>query len=157
MSSIATLAQSGVSRTLAAGEVLIVEGKAGGSLYILERGRLSVERGGVVLATISQPNALVGEMSVLLGKPNSATVRAETETQIRTIVDAKDELIRDAELAFNLAALLAGRLEATSALLVKMNKQTPGKIERGRLASIFAALTAPAEGESAVTRHDMFG
>ncbi|MEO8882727.1 MAG: cyclic nucleotide-binding domain-containing protein [Devosia sp.] len=156
MSSLATLAASQPIRTLAPGEVLIVEGEAGGNLYVLESGRLTVERGGVTLATISQPDALVGEMSVLLGTRNSATVRAADETRVRTIFNAEKHLIQDPELSFHVAALLAARLEATSALLVELTKQNPGKSERGLLASIFSALTAPVDTSKYVTRRDLF-
>ena len=156
MSSLVTLAASQPARTLASGEVLIVEGETGGNLYVLESGQLMVERGGVTLATISQPNALVGEMSVLLGTRNSATVRAQDETSVRTIYDARKHLMQDPELAFHVAGLLASRLETTSALLVELTKQHPGKTERGLLGKIFLALTLPADESRYVTRRDMF-
>lgn len=157
MSSIASLAISGTARGLEAGEVLIAEGDEGGNLYVLEAGQLSVERGGVALATISQPNALVGEMSMLLGRRHSATVRAVGTAMVRTIPDARARLLADPELSFRLAALLAARLEATSAFLVSQTQQNPSGNERGLLASIFAALTSPSEAEiGVVTRHDLF-
>ena len=159
MSGIEGLAASGVVRTLVAGEVLIAEGEEGGHLYVLEDGQLTVERGGVTLATISQPNALIGEMSVLLGTRNSATVRAVGAVTLREVADAAARLRRDPELAFRMAALLAARLEATSALLVNLSGQTPkhDERERGLLASIFAALTSPSEAEiGVITRRDIF-
>ena len=157
MSSITSLAASGTARDLEAGEVLIAEGEEGGKLYVLEAGQLSVERAGVALATISQPNGLVGEMSVLLGRRHSATVRAVGAATVRAIPDARARLLADPELSFRLAALLAARLEATSAFLVNKTQQNPTVSERGLLASIFAALTSPSEAEiGVVTRHDLF-
>ena len=157
MSSITSLAASGTARDLEAGEVLIAEGEEGGKLYVLEAGQLSVERAGVALATISQPNGLVGEMSVLLGRRHSATVRAVGAVTVRAIPDARARLLADPELSFRLAALLAARLEATSAFLVNKTQQNPTVSERGLLASIFAALTSPSEAEiGVVTRHDLF-
>lgn len=156
MTSLASLAASQPVRTLAPGEALLVEGEMGGKLYVLESGRLTVERGGVTLATISQPDALVGEMSVLLGTRYSATVRAEGEARVRTIYDAEEHLLHNPELLFRVAALLAARLEATSALLVELSKQNPGKSERGLLASILSALTAPVDTSRYVTRRDLF-
>jgi CRP/FNR family cyclic AMP-dependent transcriptional regulator len=143
-------------RTLAPGEVLLVEGEMGGKLHVLEKGRLTVERGGVTLATISQPNAIVGEMSVLLGTRYTATVRAEGEARVRTIGNAEEHLLQNPELLYQVATLLAARLEATSSLLVELTKQNPGKTERGLLASIFAALTAPVDTSRYVTRRDLF-
>ena len=157
MSSISNLAAAGAARDLAAGEVLIAEGEEGGNLYVLESGQLSVERGGVALATISQPNALVGEMSMLLARRHSATVRAVGAARVRTIPDAKARLLADPELLFRLAALLAARLEATSAVLVEQSQANPGKDEQGLFARIFTALTSPSEAEiGVVTRHDLF-
>lgn len=156
MSTIATLAEAGELRRLAPGDVLVAEGAAGGDLHILIEGRLTVERDGVALATISLPNAVIGEMSVLLGKPNSATVRAETGTEVCTIHNVRERLLQDAELSFSLAMLLASRLETTSALLVGLNKQHTGKTERGLLASILSALHEPADGGQVIQRQDLF-
>src|SRR3569833_2323175 len=88
MASLLTLTKEQPSRTLAAGEVLIAEGEPGGDLYVLESGRLMVERDGVPLATISSEGALVGEMSVLLGTENTATVRAAEATTVRVVHNA---------------------------------------------------------------------
>ena len=156
MPSLMNLAALQPARILAPGEVLIVEGEAGGNLYVLESGRLTVERGGVTLATISQPSALVGEMSVLLGTPNSATVRAENGATVRTIINARQHLVQDPELAVQVAELLATRLETTSALLVELTKQHPGRSEQGILSRIFSALTAPVDESRYVTRRDLF-
>ena len=84
MASVLALVTGQPTHTLAPGELLIAAGEAGGELYVLERGRLSVEREGVPLATIAEPGALIGEMSVLLGVDHSATVRAETESTLRS-------------------------------------------------------------------------
>jgi CRP-like cAMP-binding protein len=156
MSSLLSLAASHPARTLAPGEVLIVEGETGGSLYLLERGRLRVERDGVALVILTQPGTLVGEMSVLLGTRHSATVRADGDSTVRIIGNAAEHLRQDPELSFHVAGMLAGRLEATSSLLVELTKQHTGKTERGLLASIFSALASPADGESYVTRRDLF-
>ena len=85
MVSLLELAASHPPRTLEHDEVLIRQGGTGGSLFILEDGELAVERDGVAVTSISSPNALVGEMSVLLGTPNSATVRSVGRSTIRPI------------------------------------------------------------------------
>jgi CRP-like cAMP-binding protein len=156
VSSLVSLAASQPQRTLAPGEVLISEGSPGGSLYILESGRLKVERDGITLVIISQPNALVGEMAVLLGRPSSATVRADGQAVVRTIAEAGQQLRQDGELSFAVAALLAARLEATSALVVDLSKRNAGDTEQSVFARIFLALTQPADETLYVTRHDLF-
>lgn len=133
-------------RDLRPEEVLVTQGQNGGDLYILEYGAFKIERDGIDIATLSAPGTIVGEMSVLLGTPNSATVRAARDSRVRVIRDAKRYLAGDAALSFALAALVAGRLDATSALLVEMSREHMGKsTEKGLLRRIFSALLLPRE------------
>jgi CRP-like cAMP-binding protein len=144
MASILALVTGQPARDLSAGETLIEAGEAGGELYVLERGRLVVERDGVTLATITEPGALIGEMSVLLGVDHSATVRAEAPTTIRVIADAMPFLERTPLMALHVATLACERLDRTSALLVELRKETEGRAsEQGLLSRIFGALSAP--------------
>jgi len=148
MTSLLALTATRPTRTLAAGEILLVQGEGGGDLFILMGGKLLVVRDGVTIATISQPGTLVGEMSVLLGTRNSATVRAETETRVRVIRDAIKLLDSEPDLARRVATLVAGRLDATSALLVELTKQNKGKAsEQGLLSRILTTLYSPVAGE----------
>lgn len=156
MPSVTTPPRSEPRRALAPGEALVTEGEPGGNLYVLESGTLRVERNGVALATLDRPNALIGEMSVLLGSRNSATVRAVDDVVVRTIVDADRRLMEDPALCFEVAVLLAGRLEATSALLVKKSAEDGDRGDKGFLASLFSALTAPGDATRYVVRRDLF-
>ncbi len=159
MESLLSLAATRPSRTLHAGETLIVQGEPGGDLYILESGQLTVQRDGIDIATISTPNALVGEMSVVLGTPNSATVRADGTTVVRVIQDARAVLEQDPALTFRLAWLMATRLNATSAYLVDLTKQQKSASDRGLLGKILSALHLPVEDQNyvALSRSDLFG
>ena len=56
----------GVQRSLSAGTVIIHEGGTTGHLFVLIEGRLEVIKGDTVVASIAEPGAVVGEMSVLL-------------------------------------------------------------------------------------------
>jgi len=147
MTNLLAMTASRPARTLADGEVLLVQGEGGGDLFILLSGSLVVVRDGVNIATISQPDTLVGELSVLLGIRNSATVRAERETKVRVIRDANKLLETEPGLARRVAALVAGRLDATSALLVELAKQNTGKTEQGLLSRILSSLYSPSPGE----------
>lgn len=145
MASILTLVKGQPQQKLERGEVLITEGDAGGELYVLELGSLVVERDGVVIATIDEPGALIGEMSVLLGVDHSATVRAELQSTVRVIEDAIPFLERNALMALHVATLACERLNRTSGLLVELRKESEGKAEQqGLLSRIFNALSAPA-------------
>ena len=143
MASLLTLTKEQPSRSLATGEVLIAEGDPGGELYVLESGKLNVERGGVTLATIGAQGALVGEMSVLLGTENTATVRAEKASAVRVVKDALAYLERQPLVALRVAMLLSQRLDATSALLVEAQK---GKAQASAEHSVFQSLMAALSG-----------
>jgi CRP/FNR family cyclic AMP-dependent transcriptional regulator len=158
MPSLLTLLAAQPLRSLAAGDVLITEGSQSGDLYVLEAGTLTVARAGVGIATISQPGAVVGEMSVLLNKPHSATVRAETAAQVRVLTDAGKALDADPALAKQLALLLAARLDATSALLVELSSQNQGRADQGFFDRILAAIHLPPMDADyfPVERHDLF-
>ncbi|HZY69032.1 MAG TPA: cyclic nucleotide-binding domain-containing protein [Devosia sp.] len=156
MTSLADLAASRASRTLRPGELLITQGDTGGDLFVLIDGELAVERDSVPVATIATSGALVGEMSVLLGSSNSATVRAVGNATVKVIENARDALMADGALAFSLAALVAGRLDATTALLVDLSRSNPSSAEQGLLARILSAIHLPGSAEFEVTRHDLF-
>lgn len=155
MASLLTLVQAQPRRLLKAGDALITEGDDNGELYILERGRLTVERDGVVLATIIEPGAMIGEMSVLLGKSHTATVRAEVDTSVRVIENALTFLERTPIVAITVATLVCERLDATSALLVELRQKEGEKPnESGMLARIFSALTTPPKSTGHVQAHE---
>jgi CRP-like cAMP-binding protein len=141
MATLLTLTYSQPTLSLAAGDVLIKEGDPGGDLYVLESGKLTVERDGVKLATVSASGALIGEMSVLLGTENTATVRAETAATVRVVKDALAFLERQPLVALRVAMLLSQRLDATSALLVELQKQDKGKPAATGFGRLFATIS----------------
>lgn len=131
------------------------EGEQGGNLYILETGRLMVERQGVKIAEIKEPGAMVGEMSVLLGNESSATVRAERQCTIRVIENAIPFLERTPLVALHVATLACARLDATSALLVDLRKESAGKTqEQSLLNRIFSSLLTQPPPKSGWAAHE---
>jgi CRP-like cAMP-binding protein len=155
MQSLLALAAAHPALNLDAGKTLIIQGLAGGDLYVLESGELAVERDGVKIATISTPGSPIGEMAVILGTAASATVKAERPTTVRVVRDAVTAIRQDPELSFRLAWLMANRLDSTSAYLVKLTHQHEGKAEHGLLGAILAALQKP-DGYAEVSRTDMY-
>jgi len=71
---------------------LIEQGGKTGQLYVLKDGQLEVVRDGKHVSTIKTPGAVVGEMSVLLDVPQTATVRAITEVDYFVIDNAIEVL-----------------------------------------------------------------
>jgi CRP/FNR family cyclic AMP-dependent transcriptional regulator len=134
------LAKSHPLRALAAGDTLIDAGEAGGELYVLQSGRLKVIREGIEIATIAEPGALIGEMSVLLGVDHSASVRAATAAEVRVIENGIGFLEQTPIVALHVATLACQRLDATSALVVQLRK-SGAAAEPGFLERLFGAIT----------------
>lgn len=107
--------------------VLLDEGRRSGRLFILVEGEVEVVRGGTVVAVISDPGAVFGEMSSLLDLPHTATVRARTPVTVRAPLDAGRFLREHPEIAFHLARLLAQRLNAATTYLVDVKRQYDGR------------------------------
>ena len=104
---------------IAPGMSLIEQGGKTGQLYVLKEGQLEVLRDGKHVSTIKTPGAVVGEMSVLLDTPQSATVRAITEVEYFVIDNAIDILNTHPDWLLQIARLLAQRVNATTALLTR--------------------------------------
>ena len=77
-----------VPAELPAGMILTRQGASGGLAYVIAWGRAEVLRSGKRLATLG-PGDVVGEMSLIDGKPRSATVKALTDLQVLEI-DGRD-------------------------------------------------------------------
>ena len=116
----------GTERQVAAGAHLVTEGGVSGHLYVLMQGKLEVLKGEMVVATIAEPGAVLGEMSVLLGVPHTATVRACSDTVVYEFEDAASLLKREPELALLLARMLAQRLNAANTYLADLKRQYAG-------------------------------
>jgi small-conductance mechanosensitive channel/CRP-like cAMP-binding protein len=109
---IAELADEAEEPSYAAGEVVVREGTAGDSLYVVRSGEVEVVVDGAVepLATLGA-GAFFGEMSLLTGERRNATVRARTETRLVAVGHAalQHALQRHPELGEKLSAVLAAR------------------------------------------------
>src|SRR5438094_2777911 len=99
-------------------EVIVREGAPGVSMYILKSGLVEVRKKdpstGIdfLVAQLSE-GAAVGEMSLLTGKPRSATVTTVQPTVVFTLTraDFRNLLTQHPEISLGLARILAERLE----------------------------------------------
>jgi len=99
-------------------EVIVREGAPGVSMYILKSGLVEVRKKdpstGIdfLVAQLSE-GAAVGEMSLLTGKPRSATVMTVQPTVVLTLsrADFRNLLTQHPEISLGLARILAERLE----------------------------------------------
>lgn len=113
-------------RHVAAGEVLIDEGADGGTLYVLASGTCAIERDGVVFASVGHPGAVFGEMAVVLGKPATATVRAQTDVDVRVVDDGEAFLTERPGAALAILRMTATRLDGLTQYLVDVKQQFVG-------------------------------
>jgi CRP/FNR family cyclic AMP-dependent transcriptional regulator len=117
----------GLERKLPAGTVLIHEGSKTGHLFVLLEGRLEVIKGDSVVAVLTEPGAMLGEMSVLLDQPHTATVRAAVDSVVYEFDDAAAFLREQPAMALLIARLLAQRLNVANTYLADLMHQYAGQ------------------------------
>src|SRR5262245_38955196 len=119
-------------------EVMVREGALGVSMYIVKSGIVEVRKKDPVtgidflVAQLSE-GAAVGEMSLLTGKPRSATVTTVQPTVVFTLTraDFRNLLTQHPEISFGLARILAERLEdATKQVGIEYVNLFKGKFDR---------------------------
>jgi CRP-like cAMP-binding protein len=115
-----------VRREVPKGTVLIKEGGKTGHLFVLIEGQFEVLRGNSVVAVLSEPGAVTGEMSLLLDRPHTATVRAAANSALYEIEDAAAFLKAQPAVAVLIAQLLAQRLNVATTYLADLMKQYAG-------------------------------
>jgi small-conductance mechanosensitive channel len=115
-SQIEQLVRNASTARYTAGEILVQQGEAGDSLFVIKSGRVRVElrREGAAALTVDTlgPDEFFGEMSLLTGEPRSASIVAETETEV-IVVEKSDlaEVIRaDMSLLDGLSLALEARV-----------------------------------------------
>ena len=114
----------GVRQDVPSGTVVVHEGGRTGHLYVLIEGRLEVTKGDTVVASITEPGAVLGEMSVLLDQPHTATVRAASDSVIYQINDAASFLGQQPGVALLICRMLAQRLNAANTHLADIKRQS---------------------------------
>lgn len=114
-------------RTFRKGEVLVEAGGPGGSVFIIESGKVRISLPGtegreVTLAHLSGGDCF-GEMSMLDGEPRSATVSAAEETTV--LVGTREDFMRslegNPELAMSLLVTMSRRLRAANEIIESLS------------------------------------
>jgi small-conductance mechanosensitive channel len=107
------LARSASLQRFTAGETLVRQGEAGDSLFVLKSGRVRVDKqlshGATVSLAHLGPDEFFGEMSLLTGEPRSASVIAETETEV--VIVEKTDLAEALASDFGVLEALSKALE----------------------------------------------
>lgn len=133
----------------APGDVVISEGGESAGVWILVSGSLRVTKNGKQVNSVTRPGALIGEISILLGVPDSATVEAAERCVMRYAADGKALLTGDPRIIHLVAVGLAERLNFVTTYLADLKQQygdAPG------LAMVPDVLRQLAERQGSVTR-----
>ena len=107
----------------ATGDVIMVEGGESTGVWILKSGSLRVTKNGEEVNTVERPGALIGEMSILLGVPDSATVVAAEPCVLRYAEDGEALLTSDPRIIHEVAVGLAERLHFVTTYLADLKQQ----------------------------------
>jgi signal transduction histidine kinase len=112
---LATLLEAAPEQTLVAGETLLLEGEPASALYVVLEGELAVTKrldDTDVLLAVCGPGELLGELSMVHGRPRSATVRGVTPARLLRIEpDTLAQLLTEPHVAITLLATVTRRLE----------------------------------------------
>lgn len=110
------------------GQTIIKQGEQGSGFFILQAGTLEVFKDDVLLAVLMYPGTIFGEMSDILGKPRTCTVKAKTKSRIVHVETSGgvEQLARDRpEIAARIMKTLASRLDRTTQKLVDTARENP--------------------------------
>jgi small-conductance mechanosensitive channel/CRP-like cAMP-binding protein len=105
------LAARAAERMYGKGERIVRQGDAGGSMFVLHRGRVRVvEASGGELA-VFEAGGYFGEMSMLTGQPRSATVEAVEECQVLELTAAslREVALANPEVVTRISKVVAER------------------------------------------------
>ncbi|HKP53588.1 MAG TPA: ATP-binding protein [Chloroflexia bacterium] len=112
---------------LAEGQMLMREGEMGDAVYVVLEGEFEVTKQsaqGEVVLSRRVPGDVVGEMSLIIKAPRSASVRALSDSRVLVISQNAFEQLLACSPAAGLSVLrtMAARLESTQALLAQQEK-----------------------------------
>ena len=140
MTAILKVLQDHPVRILAAGEIVLAQGDRTGLLLVLIEGQVEVVKDDVTVATVSEPGAIFGDLSALLGIPHTAAVRAMRASSFHVVADPRAFLERNPSACLHLCELLAKRLDAVNKYLVDVKKQYEGHDHLGMVDGVLDAL-----------------
>jgi CRP/FNR family cyclic AMP-dependent transcriptional regulator len=126
-------------RTFSEGDVVVAQGTPFGSIVILVDGSVSIDRDGVTLAVLDTPGAVLGEMSTVLERPSTATVRALSNCTVLQADDGAAFLLERPDVLLDVARALATRLDNLTGHLTDVKRQYAG--ETGHLGMLDEVLS----------------
>jgi CRP/FNR family transcriptional regulator, cyclic AMP receptor protein len=123
MRTVLSFCQGLSERPFEPGEVLLVEGERDKILYVLIDGTVEVLKSDILVNKQSEPGAIFGELAVLLDIPHTATVRATSPCRTYVVEQAGVFLRAHPDLTYQLAMMLAKKLNSITTYLVDLKNQ----------------------------------
>ena len=121
-----------------AGESVFREGDSGDVMYVLLAGAIDlkkrVEGGETVLTTIDEPNEFFGEMTLIDGRPRSASAVAVKDTKLLVVDRPAFEamVLTNGRFALKIIKVLSERIRSSNALVSDLIETLPKeRIQRG--------------------------
>lgn len=108
--------------SLSAGDTIVEQGRTAPAIYVLVEGAMTIERNELVFATVDYAGAVFGEMSTVMGRAATATVRAGSPSRLHVARDAQAFLQRPG-VALAVLRLTANRLETMTQYLTDIKSQ----------------------------------
>jgi CRP-like cAMP-binding protein len=127
--------------TYQAGETVIASGSKTGRLLILKKGTVAILKENTEIATVGEPGAIFGELSLLLDQPHAADVRALETSQLH-VANAATLLSQYPNAIRYVATVLAHRLEGANHTLIQLRNQ----LQAGQPHSVVAKTVSKMEG-----------
>lgn len=127
MKSVLSLCQGLPERTFQQGDILMTEGGRDKLIYVLIEGAVDIYKRDVLVSSQFDPGAIYGELAVLLDVPHTATVKAATNCRTYLVEDANEFLRSHPDLSFQLASLLARKLNSITTYLADLKHQFHGR------------------------------
>lgn len=124
----------------AAGELIIEQDGPSDVLHVLLEGEVEVLRDGIRVARIAEVGAVFGEMSLLLGGPCTASVRALGPARFASISEPRAFLASSPEASLHIAELLAHRIDTLNRYLVDVKHQYEGHDHIGMVDDVLSTL-----------------
>ena len=132
--------------TYQAGETVIADGTKTGRLLILRKGTVAIVKEDTEIATVAEPGAVFGELSILLDQPHTADVRALEPSQFH-VAKATELLTQNPIAILYVATMLAHRLDGANHALIQLKHQ----LQTGEPHSVVAKTVSKMEGLLAVS------
>jgi CRP/FNR family cyclic AMP-dependent transcriptional regulator len=140
MASILELIHDCEVRRFEAGQVVVEQGERTNLLFFLIEGAVEVLKDDVTVATVSQPGAVFGEISALLGGNHTATVRVLKPSAFHVVQNPRAFLEASPIICLHVCELVARRLDALNKYLVDVKQQFHGHEHLGMVDNVLETL-----------------